>query len=223
MEEKIIEAEITSNKLTRVLLFAGIGLIVLGIIAGLSVYLIGDGFKDFGYGNYGIFSYTAIYDSFGDFFLEMFFDPTAHSYDNGFVIAMYAGILSTILALFFRWEMSNCELTVTNRRVTGKASFGKTVDLPLNQISAVGLGVFSRISVATSSGRIHFWFIKNRTEVHSALTEIIGKVQIEAAYSQKHTPTTSNADELKKYKELLDSGIISQEEFDAKKKQLLGL
>ena len=34
---------------------------------------------------------------------------------------------------------------------------------------------------------------------------------------------TSNADELKKYKELLDSGVITQEEFDAKKKQLLGL
>ena len=33
----------------------------------------------------------------------------------------------------------------------------------------------------------------------------------------------SSADELKKYKELLDSGIISQEEFDAKKKQLLGI
>ena len=33
----------------------------------------------------------------------------------------------------------------------------------------------------------------------------------------------SNADELKKYKDLLDSGIISQEEFEAKKKQLLGL
>ena len=32
-----------------------------------------------------------------------------------------------------------------------------------------------------------------------------------------------NADELKKYKDLLDSGVISQEEFDAKKKQLLGL
>lgn len=31
------------------------------------------------------------------------------------------------------------------------------------------------------------------------------------------------ADELKKYKELLDSGIITQEEFEAKKKQLLGL
>ena len=34
---------------------------------------------------------------------------------------------------------------------------------------------------------------------------------------------TSAADELKKFKELLDMGVISQEEFDAKKKQLLGL
>ena len=29
--------------------------------------------------------------------------------------------------------------------------------------------------------------------------------------------------ELKKYKKLLDDGIITQEEFDAKKRQLLGL
>ena len=33
----------------------------------------------------------------------------------------------------------------------------------------------------------------------------------------------SPAEELKKMKELLDMGIITQEEFDAKKKQLLGL
>jgi len=33
----------------------------------------------------------------------------------------------------------------------------------------------------------------------------------------------SEAEELSKYKELLDNGVISQEEFEAKKKQLLGL
>ena len=36
-------------------------------------------------------------------------------------------------------------------------------------------------------------------------------------------PTTSPVEEIKKYKELLDMGILTQEEFDAKKKQLLGL
>ncbi len=33
----------------------------------------------------------------------------------------------------------------------------------------------------------------------------------------------SPADELKKYKELLDLGVISQDEFDVKKKELLGI
>ena len=40
---------------------------------------------------------------------------------------------------------------------------------------------------------------------------------------QNGANSVSSADELKKFKELLDMGIITQEEFDAKKKQLLGL
>ena len=48
-------------------------------------------------------------------------------------------------------------------------------------------------------------------------------VQMESQKSATQTAAISSADELKKFKDLLDSGIISQEEFDAKKKQLLGL
>lgn len=55
----------------------------------------------------------------------------------------------------------------------------------------------------------------NSTDVR----EISEGEQIPAA----ETPTTSAMDELKKLKELLDMGIVTQEEFDAKKKQLLGL
>ena len=54
------------------------------------------------------------------------------------------------------------------------------------------------------------------------------KPVFEKYHSEASQPTTiinqtSSADELKKFKDLLDSGIITQEEFDAKKKQLLGL
>ena len=41
--------------------------------------------------------------------------------------------------------------------------------------------------------------------------------------STVHSVGFSCADEILKYKELMDDGIITQEEFDAKKKQLLGL
>lgn len=50
---------------------------------------------------------------------------------------------------------------------------------------------------------------------------------IESKRNKNSTPQViqqaSPADEIKKYKELLDAGVITQEEFDAKKKQLLGL
>ena len=39
----------------------------------------------------------------------------------------------------------------------------------------------------------------------------------------ENKPTISNADEIKKFKELLDMGVITEEEFNAKKKELLGL
>ena len=58
--------------------------------------------------------------------------------------------------------------------------------------------------------------------------QLFVKKKVDEAKRQKNAPvvvagTLSNADELKKFKELLDMGIITQEEFDAKKKQLLGL
>ncbi len=44
-----------------------------------------------------------------------------------------------------------------------------------------------------------------------------------ASYSAASKAPEINYDEIKKYKELLDSGIITIEEFEAKKKQILGL
>ena len=47
--------------------------------------------------------------------------------------------------------------------------------------------------------------------------------QMQEAAEKPAATAISAADELKKFKELLDAGVITQEEFDAKKKQLLGL
>ena len=58
----------------------------------------------------------------------------------------------------------------------------------------------------------------NSTDLSDATEE-----EIRQATIANNNAIASAADELKKYKELLDSGVISQEEFDAKKKQLLGL
>ena len=62
--------------------------------------------------------------------------------------------------------------------------------------------------------------------VNAYAVEVAEKIR-KALEAYKMNPTeskpTDSIDELKRYKELLDTGVITQEEFDAKKKQLLGL
>jgi len=132
------------------------------------------------------------------------------------------------LALLFYLWFAPTSLTVTDKRVYGKAAFGKRVDLPLDKISAVGTGLFKTVAVSTSSGAIKFSMVANNNEIHTEISKLLLERQdVSATKAASATPVnpiaSSNADEIKKYKELLDSGIITQEEFDAKKKQLLGL
>lgn len=63
--------------------------------------------------------------------------------------------------------------------------------------------------------------LKNE-EVEPAVEYIRNKIK-EAKRPAAATATISSAEELKKFKDLADAGIISHEEFELKKKQLLGL
>jgi hypothetical protein len=56
------------------------------------------------------------------------------------------------------------------------------------------------------------------SEIHDLIHELKQKPTVLSA-----SPTNDPTVELKKYKELLDTGVITQEDFDAKKKQLLNL
>jgi hypothetical protein len=140
---------------------------------------------------------------------------------------LYVGLPLLILALVFFFWMSRCSIVVTDKRVYGRAAFGKRVDLPFDMISSVGSGFFNSISVATSSGRISFWLLSNRNEVFDAISRILMSRQENRKASMtttiKQEIPKSNADELKKFKELLDSGIITQDEFDEQKKKILNL
>ena len=64
---------------------------------------------------------------------------------------------------------------------------------------------------------------ENNTLSKEIKSFIESKMNDQANDSQNVVAQSSAADELKKYAELKEQGIISQEEFDAKKKELLGL
>ncbi len=222
MEKKIIEAKFSKNKNANIILT--IGIIILSLF---SIILI----SDYSTGVYYEWIYSTAIDhkiserfSIFEYLFEVIFFPFS-DYNNGlsYFYLFWIAVIVFVAYIIIILMMNHCALTVTNTRVIGKASFGKQVDLPITQISAIGLGAFGKIAVATSAGRVNFWLIENRSAIHKALNDLLMELKSETKTNIITNMPASNADELKKFKELLDNGIITQEEFDQKKKQLLGL
>ena len=145
----------------------------------------------------------------------------------GFIIAVLGfGVFAKNL-LFLLVTAKNV-LTVTETTIRGIAKPGKNIEIPVDKITSISESKkTSAVIVATASGKQSFHWLENYEQICKEIQNLIAEQK-----SKMNTPvqTTimqevpqSNADELKKFKELLDSGVISQEEFDAKKKQLLGL
>ena len=151
---------------------------------------------------------------------------TAFNLEVLFICVIPIGSISLICGLIYL-GLQSCELTVTDKRIYGKTLWGKRVDLPVDSVSATASAkTFKGITVSTSSGKISFLAIKNANAIYKEINKLLINRQKEKVVA---TPVVASAyvldkaDQLKKYKELLDMGAITQEEFDAKKKELLGL
>ncbi len=99
--------------------------------------------------------------------------------------------------------------------------------IKLDKINSVGVfGMTVRLdTIGDEDVVIGSYSPEIRTKLSSEIQKIVNDYQSkkEAQSATTFVQQTSAADELKKFKELLDMGVITQEEFDAKKKQLLGL
>lgn len=135
----------------------------------------------------------------------------------GFVVVPISGGVFIFFLLTYLYARK-MHIVVSNKRVYGESVFGRKVDLPIDSISAIGKKWFKGIGVATSAGKIVFFGFKNRDEIYETVSNLLVKRQ---SSNQAMNTSQSSADELSKYKKLLDDGVISQEEFNEKKKQLL--
>ena len=111
--------------------------------------------------------------------------------------------------------------TTAKKKITSYSIiiYKNTVDAPSETLSLIN-------SETKTSDLDYKEAVKFSHNVSASIRAIIE--QEKKASPNKESPLTDkpemdNAQELRKYKELLDDGIITQEEFDAKKKQLLGL
>ena len=79
------------------------------------------------------------------------------------------------------------------------------------------------LCITCAGNKYNISYVSNRDIFCSKLNELLN-TRTQQALKGVHTINQqSNYDEIEKLKRLLDNGIITQEEFDAKKKQLLGL
>lgn len=165
-----------------------------------------------------IFTYFSITGSY--FYSNQDFDYILTSAIPYFMSMSFLPFVVVAVIIYFC--ISKVDIVITNNRVYGKAIFGKRVDLPMDTISAVGTSFLKGIDVGTSAGRIHFKGISNNNEIHAEISKLLNNRQ-----NNKQEPVkvnnTSSVEELKQYKELLDNGIITQEEFEKKKKQILNI
>ena len=143
---------------------------------------------------------------------------------NSIILVVTAALV--LIGIILHLAFGKNSMVVTNRRVYGCSLFGKRVDIPNDSISAISItGILKGVVVASSSGKIGFYLIKNANEIYTEINQILIQRQgdRQKLTEEKQETVQSNADELRKYKELLDMGAITQDEFDAKKKQLLEL
>ena len=149
-----------------------------------------------------------------------------------------AGIIKLITNKIDRHaeNVSNaCELYLTETQICGvlKTMFGeKELRIPLEKLDNISLrdSIVDKIiggkklCILSNSGTARFPYVQNSEEFMKATFEQLEKRKSKSNNNTAKEPEMKNAvDELKKYKELFDSGVITQEEFDAKKKQILNL
>lgn len=138
------------------------------------------------------------------------------------ILYIVGASLSALQCMFLLWYFSNRKntLTIEDGRIICKFGKKTTKEFMLKDISIVNFVFLRGIEIKGNNIKYRINFLTNTEELKSYIMNYIADIRNE------NTDMLTNAnpiDALKEYKDLLESGVITQEEFDVKKKQLLGL
>lgn len=103
-------------------------------------------------------------------------------------------------------------------RVEFKAGVGSQ-SIPINQIASVQLPMMGiwKITLETTGGKKYAVPTSKKKEIQKAIYDA------QAKFSGNGHQQTSGADEITKLNDLKEKGIITESEFNQKKKQILGI
>ena len=145
-------------------------------------------------------------------------------YENKVVFSSTKSTSTLVTGLIFSESVTQGEKTIYYKDVIGVQYKPSSIADGYIQIETAAGGMTSTSSQYSGENAIQFSGKKNNEEAEIIVSFIRKQVEeIKNAPAGGGVQQISTADELKKYKELLDLGVLTQEEFDVKKKQFLGL
>ncbi len=142
-----------------------------------------------------------------------------------------------IYFLINRRKRKLTELTATETEIVGSyigfIPISKiTLKMPIEKIDNIAavknfffLYTGKALRVASTSGAFRIPYVINADEMVAFISEAIEKAKsrpVQTTAAQPERPQIDAADSLKKFAELRDAGIITEEEFNQKKSELLG-
>ena len=143
-------------------------------------------------------------------------------------IGFWVDILCTVFiggiihATMYFSARNNC-ITLTNYKITGVYNRHLSLNIPIDSISSVSKGWQGSLCITCAGNKYNIMFVGNRDDFCSYLNELLSKRTQQTMSEHSAKTSIPSYEEIEKLKHLLDNGVISQEEFEAKKKQLLGL
>lgn len=144
-------------------------------------------------------------------FIEFYFSKFYHRfYYHGTICTV--GIIVIVLGLIVYKINGKSKITVTNKRIFGTIK-KKDVDIPINQIIEVKRK--SSDGVYVFAGEVYdFSCLKNREDVIKAILYAVRT-------SKDEEDDSSDVERVMRLKNLYNAGVITLEEFDGKKKEIL--
>ncbi len=143
------------------------------------------------------------------------------------------GLFLLLWFAIFNRKRKLTELTVSEKEIvgsyTGFIPFAKIMlRMPIEKVDNVAAvnSIFDfftgkKIRIASASGVIKIRYVLNADEVVAFISAAIEQAKKRQAFMGQSTPQNDMAESLKKLAELRDSGIITEEEFNQKKSELL--
>ena len=145
-------------------------------------------------------------------------------YDNKVVFTSTQSTSTLVTGLVFGTSVTQGEKTIYYKDAIGVQYKPSAIADGYIQVETSAGGMTSSSSQYSGENAIQFSGKDRNAEAEIIVAFIKNKIdEIKNAPTGGVVMQASPAEELKKFKELLDAGIITQQEFDAKKKALLGL